>query len=104
MTLFSSSGNSRDLHGEIAALRRDISALSRSMSKRGAAAWRDAGDEAADLYGEISSRIAHALPAVRRRARDLEETIRDHPTRTVAVVGLAALAVAAAAILIGGRR
>ena len=48
--------------------------------------------------------IRAALPVIGRRARAIEHTIRDHPTRTVAVVGLAALAVAAAVLLTSRRR
>lgn len=105
MALFSSRSRSDDLHRDIEALRRDVAALSRTVSRRGANAWRGAADEASGLYDDMSERIAHALPVMRRRAQDLEETIRDNPGRAVAVAGLAALALVAAACVLGsGRR
>ena len=105
MALFSGrSSNGHDIHRDVEALRREVAALSRAAAKRGSAAWRGAGDEAAGLYDEVAERMHNALPVIRRRARDLEETIRDNPARTAAAVGLAALAVAAVALLVGHRR
>jgi len=104
MALFPGRSNGHDLHRDIEALRREVAALSRSASKRGSAAWRGASEEASGFYDDVSERIGHALPVIRRRARDLEETIRDNPARTAAAVGLAALAVAAMALLLGNRR
>lgn len=104
MALFSSHSNGHDIHRDIAALRREVAALSRSVSKRGAAAWRDASGEAAGLYDDVAERIGHALPVIRRRAHALEETVRDNPARTAAVVGLAALAVAATVFVLGTHR
>lgn len=104
MALFSSRDSSYDLHRDIEALRREIAALSRSASKRGTAAWRGASDEAAGLYDDVTERFNNALPVIRRRARDLEETIRDNPARSAAVIGLAALTVAAFAFLASHRR
>lgn len=104
MALFSSRSNSNDIHRDIEALRRDIAALSRSVSKRGATAWQGAADEASGLYDDVAERISHALPVMRRRAHDLEETIRDNPARAAAVAGLAALAIAAAVCVFGSNR
>lgn len=104
MALFSGRSTGSDLHRDIEALRREVAALSRAASRRGSAAWRGASDEASGLYDDVAERIGHALPVIRRRARDLEETIRDNPARTAAVVGLAALAIAAMALLFGNRR
>jgi hypothetical protein len=103
MAIFGHSRDEFDIHDEVAALRREVSALSRAASKRGAAAYGTASEGAADLYAEIADRVIAALPGIRRRAHDLEETIRDNPTRTVAAVGLATLAVAAV-VLLGRRR
>ncbi|HRP79540.1 MAG TPA: hypothetical protein PL183_10675 [Aquamicrobium sp.] len=104
MALFSGRSNGHDIHRDVEALRREVAALSRIATKRGAAAWRGASDEASGLYDEVAERISHAMPVIRRRAHDLEETIRDNPARTAAAVGLAALAIAAAALLLGNRR
>jgi len=104
MALFSGRSNGYDLHRDIEALRREVAALSRAATKRGSAAWRGASDEASGLYDDVAERIGHALPVIRRRAHDLEETIRDNPGRAAAALGLAALAVAAMALLLGNRR
>lgn len=104
MALFSGRSNGYDLHRDIEALRREVAALSRAATKRGSAAWRGASDEASGLYDDVAERIGHALPVIRRRAHDLEETIRDNPGRAVAAVGLAALTIAAVALLLGNRR
>ena len=104
MALFSGSSNGHDIHRDVEALRREVAALSRVAAKRGAAAWRGASDEASGLYDEVAERVGNAMPIIRRRAHDLEETIRDNPARTAATIGLAALAIAAAALLLGNRR
>ena len=84
-----------DVEAQIAALRKEVSSLSRALSKRGASAYRGASDEAADLYGDIAQRISDSLPTVRRQAQQFERTVRDHPTQSIAIAGLAALALAA---------
>lgn len=104
MALFSNGNGGFDLEREIGALRREVATLGRRVSKRGAKAYHSAGDELTDLYEDIADRFSAALPVIGRRARAIEHTIRDHPTRTVAVVGLAALAVAAAVLLTSRRR
>ena len=104
MALFSGRSNGYDIHRDVEALRREVAALSRVAAKRGAAAWRGASDEASGLYDDVAERVHNALPVIRRRARDLEETIRDNPARAAATVGLAALAIAAMALLLGNRR
>ncbi len=104
MALFSGRSNGHDLHRDIEALRREVAALSRAATKRGSAAWRGASDEASGLYDDVAERIGHALPVIRRRAHDLEETIRDNPGRAAAAIGLAALTIAAMALLLGNRR
>lgn len=103
MALFSRNDDVLDLHHQIAALRKEVASLSRSASKKGAAAYHDASDSASDLYGELADRVAGALPVIRRRAHDIEDTIRENPARTAAAVGLVALVVTAA-LLMGNRR
>lgn len=104
MAFFSNHRDSFDLHRDIDALRKEVAALGRTVSKHGASAYRETREDAGDLYGEIAGRVSEALPVIRRRAHDLEETIRANPTRTVAVLGLAALTIAAAALLSSSRR
>lgn len=102
MALFSPRRDAFDVHDEIAALRNEVAALGRSLSKHGKAALRD--EKISDLGGELAERAAAALPVICRRAHALEETIRHNPERTLAVAGLAVLVVAAAVMLGGGRR
>lgn len=104
MALFSSRSNSHDINRDIEALRRDVAALTSTLSRQGANAWRGAADEASGLYEDVAGRIGEMLPVMRRRAHDLEETIRDNPGRTAAVAGLAALAVVAAICVFGSSR
>lgn len=104
MALFSSRSNGHDLHRDIETLRREVAALSRAATKRGAAAWRGASDEASGFYDDVAERFGNAMPVIRRSARDLEDTIRDNPGRAAAAVGLAALALAAAAFVLSSRR
>jgi hypothetical protein len=102
MALFSRS-DELDLHDRISTLQKEISALSRSLSKQGKSAYRDAGHHAGDLYGELSERFVDTLPMIRRGAREVEDVIRENPGRTIAAVGLGAMFVAAA-ILLSSRR
>lgn len=104
MALFSNHSDSFDVNDEIAALRKEVASLSRALSKRGAAAYRGASHEASDLYGDIAERVVSAMPAIRKRAHDIEDTIRDNPQRTVATIGLAALVVTAAVVFASSRR
>lgn len=101
MAFFSHRDDPVDLRDEVAALRRQLASLSRSLPKRGSAAWRETRSEASDLYEDITERISDALPVVRRGARDIEKTIRRHPVPTVAALGLAAVAVAALMLMSG---
>ena len=104
MAFFSHRNDAFDLHDEVAALRKQLAALSRSVPKRGSAAWRETQAEASDLYDQIADRVSDALPVIRRGAHDLERTIRRNPVPTAAAVGLAALAVAAIVLMSGSRR
>lgn len=102
MAFFSHRNDAFDLHDEVAALRKQMAALSRSVPKRGSAAWRETQAEASDLYDEIAERVSDALPAIRRGARGIEQTIRHNPVPVAAGIGLAALAVAAFVLVSSG--
>ncbi|MEO3389241.1 hypothetical protein [Mesorhizobium sp. CAU 1741] len=103
MAFFSRNDDALDLHHQIAALRKEVASLSRSAGKKGASAYHGASDSASEFYGDLADRVAGALPVIRRRAHDIEDTIRENPTRTAAAVGLVALVVTAA-LLMGNRR
>jgi hypothetical protein len=103
MALFDNRNDGFDMEREMAALRREVATLGNQVSRRSKAAYRGASDDIGNLYDDLASSLSAALPVLRKRARGFEETIRDNPGRTAAVVGLAALTVAAA-VLIGSRR
>lgn len=96
MALFSHL-NDIDLEKEVQTLSRELASLKRAVSKRGGA-YYDGGREAAwDLYSDVADRIGDALPSIRKRARALETTARDHPA-TAATVGLVVLGLVATLI------
>lgn len=105
MAFFSHGRDEFDLHDEIAALRREVAALGRSASKHGGSVWRQTSERGSDIGHEIAERAAAALPMLRRRAHALEDTIRDNPSRSLAVVGIIALTLAAVGLCAsGGKR
>jgi ElaB/YqjD/DUF883 family membrane-anchored ribosome-binding protein len=76
-----------DLEAQVAHLAKEMSALKKSLSKRGSGVYDDASDAAADIYSELRDRFTDALPMMRKRAHAAEQVARDHPA-TAAVVGL----------------
>ena len=84
---FSRFRGEHDLEAQVAHLAKEMSALKKSLSKRGSGVYDDAGDAAADIYSELRDRFSDALPMVRKRAHAAEQVARDHPA-TAAVVGL----------------
>ncbi len=89
MTLLSRLTDS-DLDRRIAALSRELATLKKTLARRGSAYYDDGREAAADLYDDLSERIGHALPALRKQARVVERSAREHPAATAAV-GLVAL-------------
>lgn len=82
-----------DLHEQIAELRKEVSALARKLSRRGATAYDASRDVAGDYYDEMARWLRDTLPLARRRAGAVEQTARDNPVLTAAV-GLAVLGLA----------
>ena len=76
-----------DLHRHIAALAKQVSALQGAVSSRGGHAVDGAWDTTADLYDDFRDRLAGAMPHIRKGARTVERSARDHPA-SAAVVGL----------------
>lgn len=81
-----------DLEAQIVKLRKDVSSLRKSLSRRGAAADEDTRDSASDLYEDLMSRLNDALPDLAKRSRAVKRAARDNPVATtvlgVVVVGL----------------
>ncbi|MEQ1937164.1 hypothetical protein ABMA46_02820 [Mesorhizobium sp. CN5-321] len=74
-----------DLEHQIAALSKELTTLKKAVARRGSGYYEDGRDMAMDYYSDLSDRIAQSLPHIRKRARMVEETARDHPAATVAV-------------------
>ncbi|MBU2146610.1 MAG: hypothetical protein KKD02_09700 [Alphaproteobacteria bacterium] len=91
-------GMESDLEDQVAALTKELSALKKSVSRRGANAYQDTRDGASEVYGELWERFAESLPAMRKRARAAEKVARDNPA-TTAFLGLAVVGLAAALLL-----
>lgn len=87
-----------DLQDQLDGLRQEITQLRKDAARRGTRAYRQGrhyGDEAMDVLREY---LESAVPSLRRNARALEKTARDHPMTTVATaaVGLAVIGLAVA--------
>ncbi len=93
MTLLSKLTDS-DLERQIAALSRDLAALKKTLGRRGSAYYEDGREAASDLYDDLAERIGHAMPALRKQARVVERSAREHPG-TAAAVGVVALGLVA---------
>ena len=87
-----------DLERQVAALSRELAALRRTVARRGGSAYESGRDAAADTYADLVDRIGERLPDLRRRARAIESTARDHPAATAAV-GLVVLGLLATMLL-----
>ena len=83
-----------NLEEQVASLRKEVSALTRMLTKRGAAAYSDTRESASDLYEDAWNRLLEALPKIRKQARDQArfagKAAHDNPVAT-AVVGVAVL-------------
>lgn len=79
-----------DLEHQIAALSKELAALRKTATKRGSGYYEDGRDMAMDAYSDIAERVSQSLPYVRKRARMVEATARDHPT-AAAIVGVVLL-------------
>lgn len=91
-------GIESDLEDQVATLTKELSALKKTISKRGASAYQDTRDSASEVYGEMWDRFSDSLPAMRKRARAAERVARDNPA-TAALVGLAVIGLVAALLV-----
>ena len=98
-----------DLERQMAALKRELSSLRHSAAKhgsraydevasRGSHAYDDVAEIVADLLGQLTRRSRPGRREVQRQARIAGAAVRDHP-KTTALVGLAALGLAAALLM-----
>lgn len=81
-----------DLETQVARLSREVSSLKKALSKRGATAYEDTRDSAADIYEDVMGRLNDALPDLARQSRAVRQAARENPVAAtvigVAVVGL----------------
>src|SRR5690606_38052396 len=74
-----------DLEQRIATLSKELATLKRTMTRRGGGYVEEGRDMAMDAYSDIAERVSNSLPYVRKRARMVEATARDHPAAAAAV-------------------
>jgi hypothetical protein len=86
-----------DLEQQVATLSKELAALKKSLSRRGGGYFDDSRDAAWDFYSDIAERVSDGLPYMRKRARALEDTARDHPA-TTAAIGLVVVGLLAALV------
>lgn len=76
------------IEDQIAALRREVAALSKTVSRRSAGALDDAQDAASELIDQLKNLLRQAMPVAQRKADAAEKLVRRHPTAAAATVGL----------------
>lgn len=74
-----------DLERQVDALSKELAALRRTVARHGGGYYGDGRDIAIGAYSDIAERVSHGLPYIRKRARMVEATARDHPAATAAV-------------------
>ncbi len=79
-----------ELEDQVARLQKEVKVLRKALGKRGASAYEDTRETAADFYDELASRVSDALPVIQKQSRVVRRAASDHPM-TTAVIGLAVL-------------
>ncbi|MFC5386373.1 hypothetical protein ACFPLB_10385 [Aquamicrobium segne] len=96
-----SSLSDKNLEKQVAQLSKELTALRKQLSRRGHDYYEEGretltgyGDTVSAYYDELSGKLNDHLPELRKRARMIENTAREHPAAAVAagliIVGLAA--------------
>jgi ElaB/YqjD/DUF883 family membrane-anchored ribosome-binding protein len=84
-----------EIEDQIAALRREVASLTRSLSRSGASAFDSLEERASDLYGYVQDRSPEVVRELRKQAKQIESTARANPVASVAVAAVALLVVGA---------
>lgn len=97
-----------DLDRQVTALKRELSSLRRTAAAQGTHLYGEvaergahAYDDVADIVSDLVSRLSKRRPSrrdIERQARMAGAVVSDHP-KTVALVGLAALGLAAVLLM-----
>ena len=81
----------RELEQQISELRREVGRLARSVSGRGETVLGDLRGSAEDAYEEASEQARKAARRLKREARVVGETAREHPGAAATVLSSAGL-------------
>ncbi|MBL8583316.1 MAG: hypothetical protein JNL61_13970 [Rhizobiaceae bacterium] len=76
-----------DIEVRLRQLRKEVSALSRAVTRRGERGLDDTREALSEVVSDLSDRVSDMLPEVRRRARAIEHSAREHPA-AIAVAGM----------------
>lgn len=95
--LWNSSDND-DIEVRLRRLSKELSALSRIAAKRGERGFDDTREALSEVVSDLSERVTDMMPEVRRRARAIESSAREHPA-TVAVAGVVLVGLALSLLL-----
>jgi hypothetical protein len=90
MSLFysrSSDGLEDDISAQVAALRRDVANLTKTVSRRGLGLAEDARSRAGGLYENVSEQLGETWPVIRKQAQAVQGAAREHPATTT-MIGL----------------
>ncbi|WP_315919746.1 hypothetical protein [Mesorhizobium sp. SP-1A] len=90
-----------DLEKQVASLSRELASLKKALARKGSAYYEDGRDTASDYYDDLAERVRQGLPVLKKHARRVERSAREHPA-TAAAVGAVALGLVA--LLLFGRR
>ena len=78
---------------QVSALREELASLTKSLTRKGSAAYDDIEGRASDLYGYVQDRAPDVARELRRQARQLERTAKDNPVASIAVAAVALLVI-----------
>jgi hypothetical protein len=74
-----------DLEKQVDSLSRELAVLRKEVSRQGGAFYADGRDTLSDYCSDIAGRISERLPNLRRQARVIEGSAREHPAAAAAV-------------------
>jgi hypothetical protein len=87
-----------DLEQQVADLGKELSALKRTLARRSADFYGDAGDTVSNYLSDIAGRVTPTFGGLRRQTRSVQRVAYDHPA-VVATVGLVVIGLVASLVL-----
>ena len=82
---FSNLRGESSIEDRMAHIAEELLSLKKSLARRGASAFDDTRESAADLYADMRDRFTEALPFMRKRAHAVELAARNNPATATAV-------------------